>query len=80
MMIQFDPDLAVTAQFLTLNLALSIGELLLVFALAARWLARAHKQALLHPKWVLLPIPNSGADKLNGVGELLLPMPRMKFG
>ena len=79
MIIQFDPNLAVSAQFLTLNLALSIGELLLVFALAARWLARAHKQALLHPKWVLLPIPNSEADKLNGVGELLLLAPHVKF-
>ena len=63
-----------------MSLTLSIGELLLVFALAARWLAQAHKQALLHPKWVLLPIPDSGADKLNGVGKLLLPVPRVKFG
>ena len=36
MIIQFDPDLAVAARFLTLNLVLSIRELLLVFALAAR--------------------------------------------
>ena len=77
-MIEFDQDLTIATQFLALNLALSIRILFLVLALTARMPTRAHKQALLQPERI--PRCDGGADKLNGVSELLPPAPRVKFG